>query len=95
MISAYLLSNYLFILIAILAFFIFIKVIILFYHGVSNERLPVFFQSLVLISRQAIRNTDSRSLKGYYKASNSINKVFYIVILLFSIFCGFVFLIKS
>lgn len=95
MISAYLLSNYIYILSAILAFFVFIKFIILFYHGVSNSRVPVFFYSLAMMSRQTIRNTDSKSLKGYYRASNTINKLFYIVILLFSIFCGFVYMIKG
>lgn len=95
MISLYLLDNFLHIFLAVIAIFILTKLITLYYNGVHADRLLIFFQTLGMMSRQAIRNTDSKSLKSYYKASNQVNKVFYILILVFSIFCGFVFLIKG
>lgn len=95
MISAYLIENFLHILLIVIAFFIIIKFIVLLYNGVRTDRFSIFLITLGLMSRQTIRNTDSKSLKSYYRVSNTVNKFFYIILLSFCIFCGFVFLIKG
>lgn len=95
MISIYLIEHFLHILLAVIAFFIVLKFIVLLYNGVRADRVAVFLITLGIMSRQTIRNTDSKSLKSYYRASNAVNKFFYIILLSFCIFCGFVFLIKG
>lgn len=95
MISDYLIGNFPRLLIALLAFFVFLKFISLFYHGVHENKAGIFFSSLGIMSKQTIKNTAIKPLKKYFKTSNAINKVFYLLVLVFSLFCGFVFMIRG
>jgi hypothetical protein len=95
MISDYLVGNFTRLLAVLLAFFVFLKFISLFYHGVHERKMAIFLGSLGIMSKQTIKNTAIKSLKKYFKASNTINKFFYVVILAFSLFCGFVFMIRG
>lgn len=58
-----------------------IKVIYIRLAGLRHNTSQIFLESFGIYSKQSIRNTFHKHLKNYYKSSNKINKLFYLLML--------------
>lgn len=59
--------------------FIFMKIFLILYTKVKRNYLSVFFNSFMIYSNQAIRNTFDRRMNKYLTQSNKVNSVFYVI----------------
>lgn len=67
-------------LIVLLGIFVLFKFMAIISSGLNRNYTQLFFVSLFPFSRQVIRNTFHEKLKKFYKKSNSLNNVFYLLI---------------
>lgn len=68
-------------LLVIIALFAIVKVSII-SVSLNKNYFSLFFNSLLFFNRVTIRNTFHERLKAYYKKSNKINTLFYLLILI-------------
>jgi hypothetical protein len=66
--------------IGIAGIFAFIKVVFIRIAGLRHNTSQIFVESFGIYSEQSIKNTFHKHLQSYYKHSNRINKLFYLLI---------------
>jgi hypothetical protein len=62
--------------------FVVIKALYIARYGLWKHFTEIFFISLIPVSKQGLKNTFQEKTKKYYKKSNVVNYVFYIVFLI-------------
>ena len=66
----------------ILLLFVITKALYIARYGLWKHFSEIFFISLIPVSKQGLKNTFQEKTKKYYKKSNVINYVYYIVFLI-------------
>lgn len=67
-------------LIVVFSIFVLLKFMAIISSGLNRNHLQLFVVSLFPFSRQVIRNTFHEKLKVFYKKSNTLNSIFYLII---------------
>lgn len=67
------------IIMVLIALFAIVKVSII-SVSLNKNYFSLFFNSLLFFNRVTIRNTFHEKLKAYYKKSNKVNAIFYVLI---------------
>ncbi len=67
------------IILVLIALFAIVKVSIISVN-LNKNYFSLFFNSLLFVNRVTIRNTFHEKLKDYYKKSNKVNAIFYVLI---------------
>lgn len=73
-----------FAIIGIISLYVTLKMFAMISAGVSANFMEVFLRSFLPYRREQIRNTFHEKLKKYFKISNKINTIFYIILLSFT-----------
>lgn len=63
----------------ILGLYILIKLLLINLLGLREDPFMLFLNSFQLYSRQVVKNTFHKTLQRYYKLSNKINVLFYLL----------------
>lgn len=69
------------IILVLIALFAIVKVSIISVN-LNKNYFSLFFNSLLFVNRVTIRNTFHEKLKDYYKKSNKVNAIFYVLIVI-------------
>lgn len=67
-------------LIVVFSIFVLLKFMAIISSGLNRNYVQLFFVSLFPFSRQVVRNTFHEKLKVFYKKSNTLNSIFYLII---------------
>lgn len=73
------------IILLLIVLFIFTKLLMLSLYAIKGNRPGIFMLSLRILGRGMIENTFYEHLQRYYKASNKVNKFFYILVILLGV----------
>lgn len=60
--------------------FILLKCLLIYLYGIKSGRIRLFFLTLSILSKSVVDNTFYDDLQRYYRVSNTVNKLFYLVI---------------